>query len=57
MFIIMIVGAVIGYSQTLDDIEEPLQKSMAKFDVTGTDTDKTKQGITKAWNTVQEEVC
>lgn len=56
MFIIMIVGAVIGYSQTLDDIEEPLQKSMAKFDVTGTDTDKTKQAITKAWNTVQEEV-
>jgi hypothetical protein len=55
-FIIMIVGAVIGYNETLDDIKKPLQKSMAKFDDAGNSTDSKVEAITKAWNQVQSDV-
>jgi hypothetical protein len=55
MFIIMIVGAVIGYSQSLSEVEDQLILSMAKFkDDPG--EDKTEIAITTAWNTVQEDV-
>merc|ERR1739848_960204 len=56
MFIVMIVGAVLGYSQSMDDIGEALKTSMKKFkDKTDDETDKTDKAITDAWNQVQTD--
>ena len=54
MFIVMIVGAVIGYSQSLSEVKKPLEDSMDKYDVDATDS-KAK-GITKAWDDLQMDV-
>lgn len=57
LFIVMIVGAVIGYSQSLSEVEGALAKSMAKFvDDPETTDDKAKKAITEAWNAVQGDV-
>ena len=54
LFIVMIVGAVIGYSQPLSEIEQPLRDSIAKYDA---DSDsKQATTVTKAWDKVQEDV-
>jgi hypothetical protein len=50
----MIVGAVLGYGQALNEIKEPLVKSMEYFDENS--DDKKKETITKAWNQVQQDV-
>ena len=55
MFIIMIVGAVIGYSQSFNEIKGALHTSMGKFKEGSTD-DKAEQAITEAWNNVQRDV-
>ena len=52
----MIVGAVIGYGQTMSDLEKPLLKSMQSFDESGTVQDKKNVTITSAWNQVQKDV-
>ena len=55
MFIIMIVGAVIGYSQSMDEIEKAVTKTMMDYrDKPEADgvTDKQK-AITEAWDTIQ----
>ena len=49
-FIIFIVAAIIGYTQSEDKIQEPLRKAVKSY---GMDN-KTK--ITEAWNYVQKEV-
>ena len=56
MLVIMIVGAVIGYSQTLDDIAKPLKKSIESYDINENSTDKKNKTITEAWNQVQLDV-
>lgn len=57
MFVIMIVGAVIGYSQSMDEIKEALEKSMDKFkDKDDDNMSKEEKAVTDAWNTVQRDV-
>ena len=57
MFIIMIVGAVLGYSQSLDEVGGALKDSMKQFvDEPKDETDTTKKAITDAWNQVQTDV-
>ena len=53
----MIVGAVIGYGQTMSDLKKPLLQSMESFDELHTDLDKKNVTITNAWNQVQTDVC
>jgi hypothetical protein len=55
-FIIMIVGAVIGYGQSMNELKKPLTETMKFFDAKGVDNDKTNTTITNAWNQVQEDV-
>jgi hypothetical protein len=52
----MIVGAVIGYGQTMSDLKKPLWKSMESFDELETNVEKKNVTITKAWNQVQNDV-
>ena len=54
LFIVMIVGAVIGYSQPLSEIEKPLKDSISKYDKDS--SDKKIVTVTKAWDKVQEDV-
>jgi len=59
MFIIMIVGAVLGYSTSMDKLQEGLETTMKDFrddlDAAPTPTDK-QTAITKAWNEVQQSL-
>ena len=55
MFIVMIVGAVFGYSQSLDELKKPLVDSMASYDPTDSATADQK-AITAAWDQVQMDV-
>ena len=50
LFIILIVGAVIGYSQSLDKIKDPLLKSMQKY------KNADAKVIKDAWDNVQKDV-
>ena len=54
LFIVMIVGAVIGYSQSLSEIKQPLMDSTAKYDKDS--SEKQAITVTKAWDKVQEDV-
>ena len=60
MFVILIVGSVIGYQASFDKISEGLDDTMTKFldksQTEGENVDKGKLAITKAWNSVQEDV-
>lgn len=53
MFIILIVGAVIGYSQAADQIKDPLKKSMEKYKINA--ESKEEQAIQQAWDGLQED--
>lgn len=53
MFIVLIIGAVIGYSQSLDELKKPLLSSTKKYDEKSVDTKI--QTLTKAWNRVQTD--
>jgi len=59
MFVILIVGSVIGYQASFDKISGELDETMISFlDKTkteGENVDKGKLAITKAWNSVQED--
>ena len=55
MFIVMIVGAVFGYSQSLDELKKPLVDSMDKYSKAD-DASETEKAITKAWDQVQTDV-
>jgi len=52
MFIVMIVGAVFGYSQSLDELKKPLLASMGRYDPTDGATADQK-AVTAAWDQVQ----
>ena len=59
MFIILIVGAVIGYQASFDEIGDQLDNTMKKYvdkSKQNDDTPKEDLAITKAWNSVQEDV-
>jgi len=55
MFVVMIVGAVIGYSQSMDEVRGAVEKSMDKFkdNVDAEGVTKEEKAITNAWNTLQ----
>jgi hypothetical protein len=55
MFIIMVVGAVLGYSGTFEStIKDPLLKSIKKYQ--DNPQDAGKEALKKGWNEVQEEL-
>ena len=58
MFVVMIVGAVIGYSQSMDEVRGAVEKSMDKFkdNVDAEGVTKEEKAITNAWNTLQGDV-
>ena len=59
MFIILIVGAVIGYQASFDEIGDQLDNTMKKYvdkSLQDDDTPKENLAITKAWDSVQEDV-
>ena len=58
MFIVMIVGAVLGYSQSMDKIEEALEKSMGSFkdEDNGNTPDDKQKVVSEAWDTIQKDV-
>merc|ERR1712179_681299 len=57
MFIVMVVGAVLGYSGDLDkSIKEPLKNAMSKYRDDVTDTNDALYYYKGAWNTVQTEM-
>ena len=59
MFIILIVGAVIGYQASFDEIGDQLDNTMKKYvdkSLQDDDTPKEDLAITKAWDSVQEDV-
>merc|ERR1712215_188366 len=57
MFIVMVVGAVLGYSGDLDkSIKEPLKNAMSKYRDDVTDTNDALYYYKEAWNTVQTEM-
>ena len=59
MFIVLIVGSVIGYQASFDDISGELDDTMKSFvdkSLVPDETDQGKLAITKAWNQVQEDV-
>ena len=55
MFIVMIVGAVFGYSQSLDELKKPLVDSMSKYNPED-DASADQKAITTAWDQVQNDV-
>jgi hypothetical protein len=55
-FVIMIIGAVIGYGQSMDDLKKPLKSSIKYFDPKGESSDKKNKTVTKSWNQVQKDV-
>jgi len=55
MFVVMIAGAVLGYSTSMDKLEDALEKTMPQFveDPNAEGTNVTQKSITEAWNEVQ----
>jgi len=57
MFIVMVVGAVLGYSGDLDTaIKSPLQDALKQYKDSAEATDDPLTAYKTAWNTVQEEL-
>lgn len=59
MFIVMIVGAVLGYSTSMDKLESALLKSQEKYKDKSICTDNCKPeeiAVTKAWDEVQSSL-
>ena len=58
MFIVMVVGAVLGYSGDLDKtIKEPLKNALNKYKDDVTDSNDPLYYYKEAWNEVQKEVA
>ncbi len=55
LFIVMIVGAVVGYSQSMAEIEKAVTKTMEfyKDDPTASGVDSKSKAITEAWDAIQ----
>jgi len=58
LFIVMVVGAVLGYSGDLEKaVKDPLKSALSKYsDVATEESDPALYGYKMAWNTVQEEL-
>ena len=57
MFIVMVVGAVLGYSGDLEKtIKDPLKSALSKNKDDVTDNTKPEFAYKEAWNEVQKEV-
>ena len=58
MFIVMIVGAVLGYSTSMNKLEDALFKTQPRYlnNIECTDCSDSDKAITKAWDEVQESV-
>ena len=58
MFVVMIAGAVLGYSTSMDKLEGALENTMPQFveDPNAGSTNVTQKSITEAWNEVQTSV-
>ena len=54
MFVVMIAGAVLGYSTSMDKLQGALEKTMPQFKDGA--TNDTQMAITEAWNEVQTRV-
>lgn len=54
LFIIMIVGAVLGVSKSLDELDKPLLSSIEKYDPNSESNDI--KAIVKGWDNVQKDV-
>ena len=54
MFVVMIAGAVLGYSTSMDKLQGALEKTMPQFKDGA--TNDTQMAITEAWNEVQTSV-
>jgi len=57
MFIVMVIGAVLGYSGDLEKtIKNPLKKALTKYDDSATEDNHALFAYKGAWNKVQEEL-
>ena len=57
LFIVMVVGAVLGYSGDLDTtIKKPLKEALSKYKDDVTDQTNPLFAYKAAWNKVQQEV-
>lgn len=57
MFIVMVVGAVLGYSGDLEkSIKDPLKSALSKYKDDATDTTTPEGAYKAAWNEVQKEL-
>ena len=57
MFVVMIAGAVLGYSTSMDKLEGALEKTMPQYqDKIETAQNDSQKAITEAWNEVQTSV-
>ena len=56
MFVVMIAGAVLGYSTSMDKLEDALEKTMPQFVEDPNAGNVTQKSITEAWNEVQTSV-
>ena len=54
LFIALITGAVIGYTQKMDKFKEPMRASMEKYDPTS--EKKEIKALTNSWDQVQKDV-
>ena len=54
MFVVMIAGAVLGYSTSMDKLQGALEKTMPQFKEGA--TNDSQIAITEAWNEVQTSV-
>jgi len=54
MFVVMIAGAVLGYSTSMDKLQDALEKTMPQYqDNIETAKNDSQKAITEAWNEVQ----
>ena len=57
MFVVMIAGAVLGYSTSMDKLQDALEKTMPQYqDNIENAKNDSQKAITEAWNEVQTSV-
>ena len=57
MFVVMIAGAVLGYSTSMDKLQDALEKTMPQYqDNIDNAKNDSQKAITEAWNEVQTSV-
>lgn len=57
LFIIMLVGAILGYSGNFEEkIKTPFEKALKKYNDNPVDDDQSAKNYKAVWNEVQDEV-